>query len=135
MLILSLPTFHLKRLLTFAPLILFLKVLKVLSKTEFKALLSLATKQSHFLVNGKLYKQLDGMAMGSPLGLAFSFCLFRFFEKNWLQNCPSHFCLSVITAKVKFITALLFPTSSFFLLFTSPAFQSYPKFSKWLISK
>ena len=37
-----------------------------LSKIEFKELLSLATKESYFIFNGKLYKQVDGVAMGSP---------------------------------------------------------------------
>ena len=62
-----------------------------LSKIEFKELLSLATKESYFVFNGQLYKQVDGVAMGSPLGptLANAF-LFRF-EKNWLRNCPSDF--------------------------------------------
>ena len=33
-----------------------------LSKTEFKELLSLATKDSHFIFDWKLYKQIDGVA-------------------------------------------------------------------------
>ena len=37
-----------------------------LSKTEFKEILSLATKDSHFICNGTLYKQIDGGAMGPP---------------------------------------------------------------------
>ena len=37
-----------------------------LSKTEFKELLSLATKDSHFIFDGTLYKQIDGVAMGPP---------------------------------------------------------------------
>ena len=37
-----------------------------LSKIEFKELLFLATKESYFIFNGKLYKQVDGVAMGSP---------------------------------------------------------------------
>ena len=36
------------------------------SKTEFKDLLSLATKDSHFIFDGTLHKQIDGVAMGSP---------------------------------------------------------------------
>ena len=39
-----------------------------LSKIEFKELLSLATKESYFIVHGKLYKQVNGVATGSPLG-------------------------------------------------------------------
>ena len=38
-----------------------------LSKTEFKELLSLATKDSHFIFDGTLYKQIDGVAMGFSL--------------------------------------------------------------------
>ena len=38
-----------------------------LSKIEFKELLSLATKESYFIFNGQLYKQVDGVAMGSSL--------------------------------------------------------------------
>ena len=55
MLILFLITLHLKRLLISA-LALFENTEKVegLSKTEFKELLSLATKESYFSFNGKL---------------------------------------------------------------------------------
>ena len=38
-----------------------------LSKTEFKELLFLTTKESYFVFNRKLYKQVQGVAMGSPL--------------------------------------------------------------------
>ena len=59
-----------------------------LRKTEFKELLSLATKDSHFIFDGTLHKQIDGVAMGSPqsdtLANAFLVC----HEKNWLENCP-----------------------------------------------
>ena len=116
MLLLSLLTFHLKRWLTFAPLIPFLKVLKVLSKTEFKVLLSLATKQLYFLVNRKLYKQLDGMAMGSPFGLAFSFCLFFILWKGLLTKLSIRLYLSIITSNLVFITSLLLPTSTLLCL-------------------
>ena len=36
-----------------------------LSKIEFKELLSLATNESYFIFNGKLYKQVGGVAIGS----------------------------------------------------------------------
>ena len=38
------------------------------SKSEFKTLLSLASKESYFFFNEVLYKQKDGVAMRSPLG-------------------------------------------------------------------
>ena len=62
-----------------------------LSKIEFKELLSLATKQSFFIFNAKLYKQVDGVTMGSPLGLTLANAFLVHFEKNWLQNCPCDF--------------------------------------------
>ena len=37
-----------------------------LNKTEFKELLSPTTKDSHFIFEGTLYKQIDGVAMGPP---------------------------------------------------------------------
>ena len=36
---------------------------------EFKELLSLATKESFFIFIGKLFKQVDGVTMGSAFGL------------------------------------------------------------------
>ena len=56
-------------------LILFLKILKAedLSKIEFKKHLSLATKESCFIFNGNLCKQVNGVAMGSPLALILVF--------------------------------------------------------------
>ena len=62
-----------------------------LSKIEFKELLSLATKESYFIFNGQLYKQVDGVAMGSPLGPTLANTFLVHFEKNWLQDCPSDF--------------------------------------------
>ena len=38
-----------------------------LSKSEFKEFLSPATKDSHFIFYETLYKQIDGVATGSPL--------------------------------------------------------------------
>ena len=62
-----------------------------LSKIEFKELSFLATKESYFIFNGKLYKQVDGVAMNSPLDPTLANAFLLHFEKNWLQNCPSDF--------------------------------------------
>jgi len=40
----------------------------MIPKDDFRALLQMAAKDSCFMFNGKLYMQLDGVAMGSPLG-------------------------------------------------------------------
>ena len=55
---------------------------------EIKELLSLRTKDSHFIFDGTLYKQIDGVAMGSPLGLTLANAFLVYHEKNWLEHCP-----------------------------------------------
>ena len=59
-----------------------------LSKTEFKELLSLATKESHFIFDGTLYKQIDGGAMGSSPGPTLADASLFYHEKNWYEHCP-----------------------------------------------
>jgi hypothetical protein len=61
------------------------------SKTEFVQLLNLAVKNCHFIFDGKYYDQIDGVAMGSPLGPLFANILLSFHEKEWLDNCPDSF--------------------------------------------
>ena len=53
-----------------------------LNKSEFKELLCLATKESYFVFNEVLYKQIDGVAMGSPLGLTLANAFLCFYEKS-----------------------------------------------------
>ena len=42
------------------------------NKNDFRKVLELAVLDTYFIFNGKVYKQTDGMAMGSPLGPTFS---------------------------------------------------------------
>ena len=58
------------------------EIVKGLSKSEFKELLSPATKDSHFIFDGTLYKQIDGLAMGSPLGPILSNVFLAYHEKQ-----------------------------------------------------
>ena len=51
----------------------------------------MCTKDSLFVVNGVLYKQVDGVAMGSPLGPAFANNFMCYNEERWLNNCPISF--------------------------------------------
>ena len=62
-----------------------------LGKSEFKSLLNLATKSSIFLFDNKLYKQIDGVAMGTPCGPTLANIFLCFHEQNWLNNCPPEF--------------------------------------------
>ena len=62
-----------------------------ISKSEFKNFLSLATQESYFIFNDVLYKQKDGVAMGSPLGPAMAKNFLSFYEINWQEQCPKEF--------------------------------------------
>ena len=53
-----------------------------LNKSEFKELLSLATKESYFIFNEILSKQIDGVAMGAPLGPILANTFLCFYEKS-----------------------------------------------------
>ena len=62
-----------------------------LSRKDFYELLRLETTESSFISDNKLYKQIDGVAMGSPLGPTLANVFLCHYEKNWLNECPSQF--------------------------------------------
>ena len=45
-----------------------------------------ATSQTHFLFNGMIFDQIDGVAMGSPLGPALANLFMAFNETEWLRS-------------------------------------------------
>ncbi len=53
----------------------------------------MTVKNCHFLFDGKLYHQKDGVAIGSPLGPLFAniFLSFHFPVISWLTDCPHTF--------------------------------------------
>ncbi len=61
------------------------------SKEQFKKLLSLAVKNSFFLFNGEYYEQIDGVAMGSPLGPTIANIFLCHWEEIWIKKCPKQF--------------------------------------------
>ena len=63
-------------------------VIEGINKSEFKNVLSLTTHQLHFISNDVLYKQKDGVAMGSLLGPAMANVFLSFYEIKWLEQCP-----------------------------------------------
>ena len=62
-----------------------------LNKKELFQLLETATSESSFIFDFLLYKQIDGVAMGSPLGPTLANAFLCHYEKEWLENCPSLF--------------------------------------------
>ena len=60
-------------------------------KHDFCNLPNTATKQTFFAFNNKYYKQVDGVAMGSPLDPALANIFMCGFESNWLQDCRNDF--------------------------------------------
>ena len=68
-----------------------IRVFKFLWLLPFRALLSLACKNTHFLFNKVLYKQIDGVSMGSPLGPTLANFFLTFNEKKWISECPIAF--------------------------------------------
>ena len=62
-----------------------------MSKKEFKTLLELAIGDTYFVFDKEYYKQIDGLAMGSPLSATLANIFLCFHEKNWIHNCPADF--------------------------------------------
>ena len=66
-------------------------MVKGISKNDFRDLLNLATKESFFTFNNKFYIQVDGVAMGSPLGPILANIFLSHHEENWPNKCPIKF--------------------------------------------
>ena len=48
-------------------------------------------QNNFFKFEGKIYKQIDGVAMGSPLGPTLANTFLCFHEQIWLNECPDEF--------------------------------------------
>ena len=59
-----------------------------MTKSLFQTFLELSVLNSSFIFNGSLYKQVDGLGMGLPLGPTFANIFMCFQEKLWLDACP-----------------------------------------------
>ena len=60
-------------------------------REELKQLLTFAAYESFFILDGEYYSQIDGVAMGSPLGPTLANAFLCHFEKKWLSECPVEF--------------------------------------------
>ena len=62
-----------------------------LNKSDLPKLLETATSESSIKFDFRLYMQLDAITMGTPLGPTLANAFLCHHEKDWLDNCPSHF--------------------------------------------
>jgi hypothetical protein len=60
-----------------------------LTRDDFEQLLTIATTESLILFNDNYYQQIDGVAMGSPLGPTLANVFLCYHEQQWLDNCPA----------------------------------------------
>ena len=60
-------------------------------KDYFHELLSICMSESLVLFDGEFYKQIDGLAIGSPLGPILANIFLCFHKQIWLDNCPVEF--------------------------------------------
>ena len=56
-----------------------------MSKSQLRKLFLFATSQTHFLFKGEYYDQVDGVAMGSPLGPVLANLFMSVHERKWLN--------------------------------------------------
>ena len=66
-------------------------VINGFDKNSFKKILELAVSDTYFVFDNILYKQIDGMAMGSPLGPTFANIFMCNLEESFLEQCPNTF--------------------------------------------
>ena len=64
-------------------------------REELKQLLTFAAYESFFIFDREYYTQIDGVAMGSPLGPTLANAFLCHFEKKWLSECSVEFLRSV----------------------------------------
>ena len=57
-----------------------------LPRSVLKDFLVFATKRSHFVFDGEYYDQIDGVAMGSPLGPVLANTFMCDFQEKWVMN-------------------------------------------------
>ena len=58
-----------------------------ITRQKLKKLFTFATSQTHFIFSIQFYNQIDGVAMGSPLGSVLANIFMGFQESTWLNEC------------------------------------------------
>ena len=64
------------------------EVINGMDKFVFHELLTLSMNETCFIFDGKLFKQCDGVSMGSPLGPLYANSFLSYHEKVWIKECP-----------------------------------------------
>ena len=95
------------------------------NKDQMKEFLELATLDNYFFFGDTIYKQNDGVAMGSPLGPHLANIFMGFMERKWLQECPVDF-KPVLYKRYVDDTFLLFKSDSHFDLFLNYLNSKHP---------
>ena len=67
------------------------ELLSNISKNKFEKLLRAALRNSYSLFDGIIYQQVDGVAMGSPLGHSLTNPFLIHNEQIWLNDCLNEF--------------------------------------------
>ena len=62
-----------------------------LNRNQLKSLLDFAVKENVFIFDNIVYQQIDGVAMGSPLGPTLANIFLSYHEQRWMHECPSEF--------------------------------------------
>ena len=68
-----------------------LKIVSNLDRASFYKILRLFTKESFFIFDKTFSKQLDGVAMASPLDPTVANLFLCYHEKRWLDKCAEEF--------------------------------------------
>ena len=98
------------------------------NKSQLRKLLELSTLDSYFIFNDNIYKQIDGVAMGSPLGPTLANLFMNVMEKKWLEECPVTF-KPVLYRRYVDDTFLLFKSKEHVELFRSYLNSKHPNIS------
>ena len=62
-----------------------------ISKSQFEKILRAALSSNFFLFDGSIYQQIDGVAMGSSLGLSLAKAFLALYEQIWVSDFPDEF--------------------------------------------
>ncbi len=96
-----------------------------LNRSQFRKLLGFAVKENHFIFNGQLFDQIDGVAMGSPLGPSLANVFMSELEQRFLSNCPPE-CKPVLYRRYVDDTFCLFRNRDHIALFLNFINSQHP---------